>query len=65
MDWFFADWVRGTGIPHYHIEYSSKRSEKRLRYIKGKLMQRAAWASSFVAPVADLCQQWRPTWDAS
>jgi hypothetical protein len=49
MDWFFADWVRGTGIPHYHIEYSSKRSEKGY-VIKGKLLQRGV-ASSFVAPV--------------
>jgi len=49
MDWFFADWVRGTGIPHYRIEYSTRRSEKGF-LVKGKLLQRGV-ASSFVAPV--------------
>jgi hypothetical protein len=49
MDWFFADWVRGTGIPHYHIEYSARRSEKGF-VVKGKLLQHGV-ASSFVAPV--------------
>ena len=49
MEWFFADWVRGTGIPHYRIEYSSRRSEKGF-VIKGKLMQSGV-ANSFVAPV--------------
>jgi hypothetical protein len=49
MDWFFADWVHGTGIPHYHIEYSTRRSEKGY-VVKGKLLQSGV-ASSFVAPV--------------
>ena len=49
MDWFFADWVHGTGIPHYRVEYSTRRSEKGF-VIKGKLSQRGV-ASSFVAPV--------------
>jgi hypothetical protein len=49
MDWFFADWVRGTGIPHYRIEYSTRRSEKGF-VIKGKLLQKGV-ANSFVAPV--------------
>ena len=49
MEWFFADWVRGTGIPHYRIEYSTRRSEKGF-VIKGKLRQSGV-ASSFVAPV--------------
>jgi hypothetical protein len=49
MDWFFADWVRGTGIPHYHVEYSTRRSEKGF-VVRGKLLQRGV-ASSFVAPV--------------
>jgi hypothetical protein len=49
MDWFFADWVRGTGIPHYRIEYSTRRTEKGY-VVKGKLLQRGV-ANSFVAPV--------------
>ena len=49
MEWFFADWVRGTGIPHYRIEYSTKRSDKNF-VIKGKLMQTGV-ANSFVMPV--------------
>lgn len=38
MEWFIEDWVRGTGIPHYHIEYSTKRGEKGF-VVKGKLTQ--------------------------
>jgi hypothetical protein len=49
MEWFFADWVRGTGIPHYRIEYSTRRSEKGF-VIKGRLMQSGV-ANAFVAPV--------------
>ncbi len=49
MDWFFADWVHGTGIPHYRMEYSTRRSEKGF-VIKGKLLQSGV-AASFVAPV--------------
>jgi hypothetical protein len=49
MEWFFADWVRGTGIPHYRVEFSTKRSEKGF-VTKGKLLQSGV-ASSFVAPV--------------
>jgi hypothetical protein len=49
MEWFFANWVRGTGIPHYRLEYSTKRSEKGF-VVKGKLLQTGV-ADSFVAPV--------------
>ena len=49
MDWFFADWVHGTGVPHYRIEYSTRRSEKGF-VVRGKLLQSGV-ASSFVAPV--------------
>jgi hypothetical protein len=49
MDWFFADWIHGTGIPRYHIEYSTRRSEKGY-VVKGKLLQSGV-ASSFVVPV--------------
>jgi hypothetical protein len=49
MEWFFADWVRGTGVPHYRIEYSVRRSDKGF-IIKGKLRQTGV-PNSFVAPV--------------
>jgi len=49
MEWFFADWVRGTGIPHYKLQYSTRRSEKGF-VVKGKLLQTGV-PDSFVAPV--------------
>jgi len=49
MEWFFADWVRGAGIPHYKLEYSTKRSENGF-VVKGKLLQTGV-PESFVAPV--------------
>jgi len=49
MEWFFAGWVRGTGIPHYKLEYSSKRTDKGI-VVRGKLLQTGVPAS-FVAPV--------------
>jgi hypothetical protein len=49
MEWFFADWVRGTGIPQYRVEFSVKRSEKGFA-VRGKLLQTGV-ADSFVAPV--------------
>jgi len=49
MEWFFEDWVRGTGIPHYRLEYSSKRSEKGF-VVKGRLLQTGV-PDTFVTPV--------------
>jgi hypothetical protein len=49
MEWFFADWIRGAGIPHYKLEYSTKRSEKGF-VVRGKLLQSGV-PNSFVAPV--------------
>ena len=49
MEWFFADWVRGTGLPRYKIEYSTKRSEKGF-VTRGKLRQSGV-PGSFVMPV--------------
>jgi len=49
MEWFFAEWVRGTGIPHYHVEFSARRSEEGI-VVRGALHQTGVpkW---FVAPV--------------
>ena len=49
MEWFFANWICGTGIPHYKVEYSTKRSEKGF-VVRGKLLQTGV-PNSFVAPV--------------
>ena len=38
MEWFFEEWVRGTGIPHYHVEFSTHRTEKGI-VVRGKLRQ--------------------------
>jgi len=49
MDWFFADWVRGTGVPRYKLAYSVKRSATGF-VVQGKVLQSGV-ADSFVAPV--------------
>lgn len=49
MDWFFEEWVRGTGIPRYHVEFTVHRNERGY-LIRGKLLQRGV-SRSFIAPV--------------
>ena len=49
MEWFFEDWVRGTGVPHYRIEFSVHHSEKGFA-VRGKLFQTGV-PRSFIAPV--------------
>jgi hypothetical protein len=49
MEWFFAQWVRGTGIPRYHVEFSVHQSEKGF-VVRGKLFQDGV-PRSFLAPV--------------
>ncbi len=49
MEWFFAQWVRGTGIPRYHVEFSVHPSEKGY-VVRGKLYQDGV-PRSFLAPV--------------
>jgi hypothetical protein len=49
MEWFFEEWVRGTGIPHYHVEFTAHRTEKGYQ-IRGKLFQTGV-PRSFVASV--------------
>jgi len=38
MEWFFEQWVRGTGIPHYRVEFSTQQTDKGL-VVHGKLFQ--------------------------
>jgi len=49
MDWFFEQWVRGTGIPHYRVEFTSVRTEKGFA-VRGKLLQTGV-PRSFIARV--------------
>ncbi|HWZ96672.1 MAG TPA: M1 family aminopeptidase [Candidatus Dormibacteraeota bacterium] len=49
MEWFIEDWVRGIGIPHYRVEYTTRRTEKGFA-VKGKLLQTRV-PRGFVAPV--------------
>jgi hypothetical protein len=49
MEWFFAQWVRGTGIPHYRVEFTAQQTEKGY-LIKGKLFQTGV-PRSFIARV--------------
>jgi Peptidase family M1 domain len=49
MDWFFEQWVRGVGIPHYHVQFTVHHGEKGY-LVRGKLFQEGV-PRSFVAPV--------------
>jgi len=49
MQWFFEQWVRGTGIPHYRVEYTAHANEKGF-LVKGKLYQSGV-PRSFIASV--------------
>ena len=49
MEWFFDDWVRGTGVPHYRVEFSVHNSEKGF-VVRGRLFQTGV-PRSFIAPV--------------
>jgi Peptidase family M1 domain len=49
MEWFFEQWVRGTGIPHYRVEFTAHDTEKGYQ-IRGKLFQTNV-PRSFIASV--------------
>jgi hypothetical protein len=49
MEWFFEEYVRGTGIPHYKVEFTARRTEK-VYQVRGKLFQSGV-PHSFIAPV--------------
>jgi len=49
MEWFFQQYVKGTGIPHYKIEFTTRRTEKGFQ-VRGKLRQSGV-PPSFIAPV--------------
>lgn len=49
MEWFFEQYVRGTGIPRYRVEFTTRRTEKGVQ-VHGKLYQSGV-PRSFIAPV--------------
>lgn len=49
MEWFFEEYVRGTGIPHYKVEFTTHRTDKGFQ-VRGKLLQSGV-PRSFIAPV--------------
>ncbi len=49
MDWFFDQYVSGTGIPHYKVTFTTRRTDKGFQ-IRGKLLQSEV-PRSFIAPV--------------
>jgi Peptidase family M1 domain len=49
MEWFFEQWVRGTGIPHYRVEFNVHHGDKGY-LVKGKLFQEGV-PRSFIASV--------------
>ncbi|HZC65036.1 MAG TPA: M1 family aminopeptidase, partial [Candidatus Dormibacteraeota bacterium] len=49
MEWFFEQWVHGTGIPHYHVEFTSHAAENGF-LVRGTLQQSGV-PRSFIAPV--------------
>jgi hypothetical protein len=49
MEWFFAQWVQGTGTPHYRVEFSTHKTATAY-VIHGKLFQSSV-PPSFIARV--------------
>ena len=49
MEWFFQQYVKGTWIPKYKVEFTSRKTEKGYQ-IRGKLYQYSV-PPSFIAPV--------------
>jgi hypothetical protein len=40
LSWFFDQWIRGTGVPQYRLEYTVRQAEDRSWIIEGKILQR-------------------------
>jgi hypothetical protein len=49
MEWFFEQWVRGTGIPRYRVEFSTHHTDKG-EVVRGKLFQTGV-PRSFISSV--------------
>jgi hypothetical protein len=49
MEWFFDQWIRGTGIPRYHVEFNTHAAPNGF-VVRGTLVQEGV-PRSFIAPV--------------
>jgi Peptidase family M1 domain len=49
MEWFFEEWVKGTGVPHYRVEFATHKTDAGYA-IKGKIFQSNV-PQSFIARV--------------
>jgi hypothetical protein len=49
MDWFFDDWVRGIGVPHYSVKFEVK--EKGQTFVVSGTLEQKGVPDSFTAPV--------------
>jgi Peptidase family M1 domain len=49
MNWFFDQWVRGTGIPHYSVKYTVK--PQGTAFVVTGVLQQAGVSDIFTAPV--------------
>ncbi len=49
MEWFFEEFVRGTGIPRYRVEFTARKTDQGYQ-VRGKLFQSGV-PHSFIAPV--------------
>jgi hypothetical protein len=49
MDWFFDDWVRGIGVPHYSVKFEVK--EKGQTFLVSGTLEQKGVPDSFTAPV--------------
>lgn len=51
MEWFFEQWIQGTGIPHYRVDFAVHKNENGAGYsIRGKLFQENV-PRSFIARI--------------
>ncbi len=40
LSWFFDQWIRGSGLPQYRLEYTVRQAEDRSWIIEGNILQR-------------------------
>jgi hypothetical protein len=49
MDWFFDEWVRGTGVPHYSVKFEVK--TKGQNFVVWGVLEQKGVPEDFTAPV--------------
>ena len=53
MEWFFDQWIRGTGMPEFSVTYATRRTEDGNYLITGKVKQRVVTGKE-KTPVPDV-----------